>query len=235
MDAADNACLRDLTAAQAKQLERICDALLQLKKQRPVTAAKLLSALTAEQYAAYLQQRQAPTSMVDVSDKNSRPDELARYVDLLRVADRTNARADRAARSRNPKRIGNLSAAEHWRNKSESQYELACEYLEETLGASDNQRQFEIRAWLDRDFDLSPEGLIGIDCAGVARVIGSSSKYCQVTAKTANAQKKKHWTQCAQDALRQAARALLYAPVAVDAAQTLQLQTMLSKLKTLTR
>jgi hypothetical protein len=221
-----------LTAAEAKQLERICDVLLQLQKQQPVTAAKLRSALTADQYAAHLQQRQAPTSIVDVSDKKSRPDELASYLELLKVADLANARADRAVYSRNPKRFGNLSAAAYWRNKSADQYEHACEYLEETLGATDNQRELEIRAWLDRDFDMSTAGTTSIDCIGVARVIGSRSKYCQVTTTAASVEKKKHWVQFTQDALRQAAQTLLYAPVAVDAAETLKLQSLMSRLKT---
>lgn len=233
VDAADNACLRDLTANEAKQLERICNALLQLQKQQTVTAAKLRSALTADQYTDYLQQRQAPTSIVNVSDKKSRPYELTGYLDLLKVADLTDARADRARFSRNPKRIGNSSAAEHWRNKSADQYEQACEYLEETLGASGNQRELEIRAWLDRDFDMSTAGTTSIDCEGVARVIGSRSKYCQLTTTSANVEKKKHWAQCTQDALQQSARALLYAPVAVDTAQTKQLQSLMSRLKTL--
>jgi hypothetical protein len=224
-----------LTAAEAKQLERICDALLQLQKQQPVTAAKLRSALTADQYSDYMQQRQAPTSIVDISDKKSRPDELASYLDLLKVADLANARADRAAYGRNPKRIGNLSAAEHWRYKSQHHYELACERLEEILDCADNQREFEIRGWLDRDFDNTTTGNISLDCAGVARVIGSRSAYCRITAATANGDKKKHWTQCAQDALEHAARELLYAPVEVTPAQTQQIQSMLSKLKSLKR
>lgn len=193
------------------------------------------SALTAEQYNDFLQQRQAPTGAHDVYDKANRPGELTDYLKRLKEADLLNARASRAGKSRHPKRIGNLSAAEHWRYKSQHHYELACERLEEILDCSDNQRESEIRAWLDRDFDMSTNGTISIDCDGVARVIGSRSPYCRITAATANGDKKKHWTQCAQDALEHAAHELLYAPVEVTPAQTQQLQSMLSQLKTVKR
>jgi len=193
------------------------------------------SALTAEQYSGYLEQRQAPTGALDVYDKRNRPGELAEYVKLLKDGDLLNTRADRASKSKNLKRIGSKSAAEHWRDKAESRYEDACERLGEILDCAGNKRESEIRAWLDRDFDMSTNGTIYEDCAGVARVIGSRSVYCRVTAATANGDKKKHWTQCAQDALEHAARELLYAPFEVAQAQTQQLQSMLRQLKTVKR
>jgi hypothetical protein len=229
--AANNASLRDLTADEAKQLERICDALLQCKQQQPIQAASLRSALSKAQYSAYKAQTRAPTSNADVFDRKNRPEELTKYLAMLKVADLTNARADRAAASRIPRRIGNLSAAEHWRNKSETQYEHALEYLDETLGESNNQTEYEIRAWLDREFELSAESTISCDDGGVARVIGSRSKHCRVTVQTKKAAKQEKLATCAQDALQQAALQLIYTPPAEDVAQTLQLKAMLGKLK----
>lgn len=223
--------MRDLTADEAKQLERICNVLQQYKQQQPVQAADLRNALTREQYSAFKAQTRAPTTNADVFGKKNRPYELTQYLAMLKTADLTNARADRAAASRIPRRIGNLSAAEHWRNQSETQYEHALEYLDEALGASNSQTEYEIRAWLDREFELSEQSTISCDDGGVPRVIGSRSKYCLITLQTKKAAKKEKWVTCAQDALQQAALQLIYSPVANDAAQTLQLKAMLGKLK----
>lgn len=228
---ANSASLRDLTADEATQLERICNALLQCKQQQPVQATSLRSALSKAQYSEFKAQTRAPTSSADLYERKNRPDVLKKYLAMLKVADLTNAHADRAAASRIPRRIGNLSAAEHWRNQSETQYEHALEYLDETLGASNSQTEHEIRAWLDREFELSAESTISCDDGGVARVIGSRSKHCRITVQTKKAAKKEKWATCAQDALQQAALQLIYAPVAHDPAQTLQLKAMLGKLK----
>lgn len=226
-----SAPMRDLSADEAKQLERICDLLLQCKQQQPIQATDLRNALSKAQYSAFKAQTRAPISSADVFDRKNRPAELANYLAYLKVADLTNARADRATSSRSQRRIGKLSAALHWRNKSEVEYERANEYLSETLDVSDCKTQNEIRAWLDRPFDWSAEGDIGTDCVSVARVIGSRSKHCRVTVQTKKAAKQEKLATCAQDALQQAALQLIYAPVATDAAQTLQLKAMLGKLK----
>jgi hypothetical protein len=229
--AANSASLRDLTADEAKQLERICDALLLCKQQQPVQAASLRSALSKAQYSAFKAQTRAPTSSADVFDRKNRPYELKQYLAYLKVADLTNARADRASASKSQRRIGKLSAALHWRNKSEVEYERAIEYLSEILDVSDYKTEQEIRGWLDRVFDWSVEGNIGLDCVSVARVIGSRSRYCQVTVQTKKAAKQEKLATCAQDALQDAALQLIYVPVATTDAQTLQLKAMLGKLK----
>jgi hypothetical protein len=223
--------LRDLTADEAKQLERICDALLQCKQQQPVQVASLRSALTREQYSAFKAQTRAPTSSAEVFDRKNRPHELTRYLALLKTADLTNARADRVARSKKPRRIGSKSAAQHWRDQSDYEYEHANECMEEILDVADTHDKQLIFSWLDRPFDQSSEGNIGIDCASVARVIGSRSKHCLVTVQTRKAAKKEKWATCAQDALQQAALQLIYVPVTTTDAQTLQLKAMLGKLK----
>lgn len=229
--AVQNASLRDLTADEAKQLERICDALLLCKQQQPVQVASMRSALSKAQYSAFKAQTRAPTSSADVFDRKNRPHELTQYLAYLKVADLTNARADRATANKSQRRIGKLSAALHWRNKSEVEYERANEYLSETLDASDYKTQHEMCAWLDRPFDWSAEGDIGTDCVSVARVIGSRSKHCRVTVQTKKAAKQEKLATCAQDALQQAALQLIYVPVTTTEAQKLQLKAMMGKLK----
>jgi len=229
--AANSASLRDLTADEAKQLERICDALLQCKQQQPVQVASLRSALSKAQYSAFKTQTRAPTSSADVFDRKNRPHELTRYLALLKTADLTNARADRAARSKKPRRIGSKSAAQHWRDQSDYEYERANECMEEILDTGNAQEAHEILSWLDRPFDQSSDGNIGIDCASVARVIGSRSKYCLITVQTKKATMQEMFATCALDSLQQAALQLIYRPVATDVVQTLQLKTMLGKLK----
>jgi hypothetical protein len=65
-----------------------------------------------------------------------------------------------------------------------------------------------------------------------ARVIGSRSKYCQVSVQTQKADKLRKQLDCTASALiAAAAQQLIYVPVATDVVQTLQLKTMLGKLK----
>jgi hypothetical protein len=226
--AANSASLRDLTADDAKQLERICNALLQCKQQQPVQVASLRSALSKAQYSEFKAQTRAPTSSADVFDRKSRPEVLTKYLAMLKTADFMYARSMRLGKSRKKTRIDNMSAAAYWENKSEAEYEHANEYLH---GELELPNHLEIRGWLDRSFDWSAEGNISSDSGGVARVIGSRSKYCQVAVQTKKEAKKEKWATCAQDALQQAALQLIYAPVADDAAKTLQLKAMLGKLK----
>lgn len=226
-----SAPMRDLSADEAKQLERICDLLLQCKNEQPVQTESLRSALTKAQYSAFKAQTRAPTTSADMFGTQSRPQELTRYLAMLKTADLTNARADRAAASKIPKRIGNLSAAEHWRNQSESEYEHALEYLDEMLGAADSETAYEMRAWLDREFELSEQSSISCDDGGVPRVIGSRSKHCRVAVQTKKSAKQEKWTSCAQDALQQAALQFIYAPAVATDAQKQKLTAMLGKLK----
>jgi hypothetical protein len=229
--AANNASLRDLTADEAKQLERICNALLQCQKQQPVTAALMRRALTTEQFGEYEQQLQAPTNSEAEFDRKNRPFELTKYLSYLKTADLMYARSMRLANSRKKRRIGNMSAAGYWEAQSEYKYESANECLEEELGSADAQQQQLILSWLDRPFDNIDGGNIGCDPASVARVIGSRSKYCQVSLKTQKADKLRKQLDCTASALIAAAQQLIYVPVATDVVQTLQLKTMLGKLK----
>jgi hypothetical protein len=87
-----------------------------------------------------------------------------------------------------------------------------------------------VLAWLDRPFNYTAGGNIAIDCVGVARVVGSKSVYCRVSAATLKQEKQQHRNVCAKIALNHAARALIYEPEQADEAQTQKLKALMAKL-----
>lgn len=184
--------------------------LLQRVNHTVITAGTMRSALTADEYATYINQLNAPQSYLDVLREQGRPDALNKYVALLKTADFTNARADAAA-----KRTNGYQQARKLRNQSDAQYELACEYLQEQLSVSDAGEQAVIEAWLDRPFNYGANGTISIDCVGVARVVGSTSKHC--LQRYVRTSEQHAWRSERQiDALALAASELLYEPEAVS-------------------
>lgn len=190
-------------------MERLC-VLLQRVNRMVITAGTMRSALMADEYATYINQLNAPQSYLDVLREQGRPDALNKYVALLKTADFTNARADAAA-----KRTNGYQQARKLRNQSDAQYELACEYLQEQLSVSDAGEQAVIEAWLDRPFNYGANGTISIDCVGVARVVGSTSKHC--LQRYVRTSEQHAWRSERQiDALALAASELLYEPEAVN-------------------
>lgn len=184
--------------------------LLQRVNRMVITAGTMRSALMADEYATYINQLNAPQSYLDVLREQGRPDALNKYVALLKTADFTNARADAAA-----KRTNGYQQARKLRNQSDAQYELACEYLQEQLSVSDAGEQAVIEAWLDRPFNYGANGTISIDCVGVARVVGSTSKHC--LQRYVRTSEQHAWRSERQiDALALAASELLYEPEAVN-------------------
>ena len=162
--------------------------------------------LTPDEYATYRSQLTAPQSHFDMVRAQGRPDVLDDYIARLKTADFTNARATAAGN-----RVNNYPAAVKLRNQSEHEYENACEYLQEQLDMCSAAEQALIQAWLDRPFEYGTHGTISVDCVGVARVIGSNSKYC--LHKNERAQQQLSWQlECQQHALTDAAHELLYLP-----------------------
>ena len=199
-----------ITDAQATRLERVCGQLVK-SQAAAVSTQSLRSVLTAAEFSSYSSELSAPTSLLDVIRADGKPSEIVRYSAMLRKADWTNTRAEAASRRFSTKRYGlrGISQAVHLRNQAEHQYERACEYLDEHLGVADGQTENTIRAWLDRDFDISTEGSISIDCVGVARVVDSASRHC-LAADSRKQHKLARKQSCQQQALTTAARALLY-------------------------
>ncbi len=115
-------------------------------------------------------------------------------------------------------------------NKAEAAYEDACENLDEQLSMLTPHRANIVLAWLDRPFDYTAGGNISIDCAGVARVLGSKSVHCRVSAATLKQDRQQHRNACAKMALINAARALIYQPEQPDDAQTKKLKALMAKL-----
>ena len=204
---------KTLTPQRAQQLERLCG-LLQRSERVAVSASSMRSVLTADEHATYQNQLNAPQSYLDVLREQGRPDVLSRYVALLKTADFTNARADAAS-----KRANGYQQARKLRNQSDAEYELACEHLQEQLSVSSAGEQAVIEAWLDRPFNYGVNGTISIDCVGVARVVGSTSKHClQRHVRTSEQHAWRHERQI--DAIAGAACELLYEPEMVVASNT---------------
>lgn len=192
----------------------------------PVTAASMRAVLTADEYANYTSQLTAPQTHYDVLRQQGRPDALTGYIERLKRADFTNARANAAAN-----RANNYRNALKLREQSDHEYELACEYMEEQFSMCDPGERAQLEAWLDRPFDYGIGGLISIDCVGVARVIGSTSKYCRH--KQERAQQRLSWRrQCQLDALGSAAYDMLYEPeVAANSVMSSKLRALIDNLR----
>jgi hypothetical protein len=67
----------------------------------PIAAASVRAVLTADEYATYTSQLTAPQTHYDVLREQGGPDALTGYIELLRRADFTNARANAAANRAN--------------------------------------------------------------------------------------------------------------------------------------
>jgi hypothetical protein len=226
-----------ITHTQAARLERVCGQLVK-SQTAAVSTQSLRSVLTAAEFSSYTDNLSAPTSLLDAIRADGKPDEIVRYSAMLKKADWTNARAEAASRRFSTKRYGinNESQASYLYHQAEHQYERACEYLDEQLTTLDAGTEQAIRAWLDRDFDMSTEGRIAPDCMGIARAVDSSSKHCQTT--NTRAQDKLNWQlSCQQHALTQAVCTLLYEPepepVEANLTQTTSMSDKLRALITL--
>lgn len=200
------------------------------EQQQPIATQSMRAALTAQEYSNYAVQASAPTTDIDLLKIDGRPDELNEYIAWLKVADFTNARAERASLSKTKRKIGGMSAAHYLSNKAEAAYENACENLEEQLSMLTPHRANIVLAWLDRPFNYTAGGNISIDCVGVARVIGSKSKYCRTSETLLKQDRQQHRNACAKIALIDAARALIYEPEQADKAQTQKLKALMAKL-----
>ena len=201
--------LRTLSHSEAARVQRVCAALLRVQA-APVHTDTMRCCLTAEQYSSYHSMTQAHVGHAHADHK---PTEIEKYAALLKIADWTNTRATAASKRASTQRYGMqaLSRSGHLRNQAASQYEQACEYMSEQLSTVPADQQQHIQTWLDREFDYSAHGNITIDCVGVARVVGSHSRYC-VNRSNRPQQSSDHRRSCQQNALHWAVRALLYEP-----------------------
>ena len=228
-----------ITHTQATRLERVCGQLVK-SQTAAVSTHTMRSVLTAAEFSSYTDNLSAPTSLLDAIRADGKPSEIVRYADMLKKADWTNARAEAASRRFSTRRYGinGESQASYLRHQAEAQYARACEYLDEQLTVASAQTENTIRAWLDRDFDISTEGRIAPDCMGVARSVDSSSKHCLTT--NTRKQDKLNWQlSCQQHALTAAVCTLLYEPelepepVAANLTQTTSMSDKLRALMAL--
>jgi hypothetical protein len=220
---------RSIGAAAAQQIRRLTKLLDQLRTE-PQRNQQLQRLLTDEQYASYVNMLEQPTSSADILMQDGIPSELQQYQDMISAADKINALAD-GARTRS-RRSGNVNAARKHRQRAEKLYEDACMWLDGVLNKADPQTEMSIRAWLDRDFDYSAGGNIGIDCVGVARIRGSSSQHCLIKSRYDRAERKTVQHERQLDAVAAALQDLIYTEPAV---QTVAAPVVSAKLQALLR
>lgn len=153
---------RTLTAKEAKRLsklEQICD---QLKRKENVQNRTLQTWLTAGEYAAieadWNEQKEV---RAEIKDK---PATLTGYEALLKKATFSHNRAEAFSNR------GNSQPASKLFNIAEAQFERALEYLCEHIALDPN-----LKLWIDRDVDMSPDSNISLSPVGMPRVITSRS------------------------------------------------------------
>lgn len=199
------------TDSELARLQRVCTQLVK-SQSAAVSTQALRGVLTAAEFSSYSSNLSAPTSLLDAIRADGKPSEIVRYADMLRKADWTNTRAEAASRRFTTRRYGTsgISQAAHLHRQAQAQYERACEYLDEQLTVASAHTANAIRAWLDRDFDISTAGSIAPDCMGVARAVDSHSKHCQSQRSNWKMVQQQHRCSCQHAALVDAVQALLY-------------------------
>ena len=165
-------------AKQVKQLFRVNALLKQLVAGKTATVAQMRSALTQEQYDAYVRSLTTEQHGSEIMYGNGMPDELRSYNTKLKAADFQQAKYEKmsglASTGRARYKHGTVSKA---LNKAESLYESALERLEEIWGVATPAELYELQNWMDRDIDFYKgfDRTIGICVDSIPRVRGSKS------------------------------------------------------------
>ncbi len=219
----------DLDSEQFTNIEhadilRLCSINVALKSvvaQRAVPDAKMSKALTAEQYAEYVQSFDWDMSHVESDERDDMPVPLYDYLDKVREGDKYTRIANLFKRSKKRDMQGR-TAFERYDAKAFGCYEEAvldlCNYVDTDPKRNPNPNSKlagEILRWLDRDVNPEPGFAPDISAAGVPRIRGTKSRYTQVeTHPVVGVRLRKHWRQ--REALSKAALELLYAELEED-------------------
>lgn len=198
-----------LASNQLQQVQRLTK-LLQYLRTAPVANQRISRTLTPTQWQQYCESVNQPSSSAELMRGDHMPSELLTYQSMIQQADKLNALADAAFKRR--QRSGNVKPEYKLRAQAEKIYEDACGWMEGELLKADTMTQLHMRAWLDRDFDYSPNGKITIDCVGVARIHGSASQYCLTDRREHKSQRRSHQHREQTAAVISALLKLLYEP-----------------------
>jgi hypothetical protein len=203
---------------------RLCSINVALKSvvaQRAVPDAKMSKALTAEQYAEYVQSFDWDMSHVESDERDDMPAPLYDYLDKVREGDKYTRIANLFKRSKKRDMQGR-TAFERYDAKAFGCYEEAvldlCNYVDtdpKRNPSPNSKLAGEILRWLDRDVNPEPGFAPDISAAGVPRIRGTKSRYTQVeTHPVVGVRLRKHWRQ--REALSKAVLELLYAELEED-------------------
>ncbi|TDK68530.1 hypothetical protein [Sapientia aquatica] len=144
-----------------------------------VARRELKNALTADEWGQF----DEFGSYIRSGHLGERPEELKKYVELLRKADFFHSRADSTPVNSSSKRdANNRTGRDRLRFKAEATYEKALEYLSEILDSTANRNGL-IEMWLDRPVDMTPGHEPSLDPISMPRLKGSTSVYCQSQAE----------------------------------------------------
>lgn len=198
-----------LASNELQQVQRLTKLLQQLRT-APVVNQRISRTLTQTQWQQYCAAVNQPSSSAELLRGDHMPSELLTYQSMIQQADKLNALAEAAYKRR--QRSGNVKSHTKLRTQAEKIYEDACGWMEGELLKADTMTEMHMRAWLDREFDYSPNGKITIDCVGVARIHGSSSQYCLTDRRDRKSQCRLHQHREQTAAVISALQQLLYEP-----------------------
>lgn len=227
-------------AKQVKQLVRVNALLKQLVAGKTATVAQMRSALTQEQYDAYVRSVTTEQHGSEIMYGNGMPDELRSYNTKLKAADFQQAKYEKMSGLQSVGRAkykhGTVGKA---LDKAESLYESALERLEEIWGMASPAQLYELQNWMDRDIDFEKgvDRTVGICVDSIPRVKGSKSSHA-MDAGLPKLSKRLKRVECQLLALREAACGLAFereqennAENQVDAAQLKERIAKLGRLR----
>ena len=176
------------------------------------------SALTAQQYAEYVESLTTEAHPAEIMYGNGMPSELRDYNAKLHAADFQNNKFEKmsALKSTGRKKYSaqSVTAAS---NKAESLYEDALERLGEIWSSATPAELYELQNWMDReiDFDNGFGMSMSIDCIGMPRVRGSRSSHAMDSGLPKLSKRIKR-RECQLIAIRAAACAIAFEPEAEE-------------------
>lgn len=183
-----------------------------------VSDKRLQSALTAQQYAEYVESLTNQVHPSEIKYGDGMPSELRDYNAKLHAADFQNNKFEKmsALKSTGRKKYSaqSVTAAS---NKAESLYEDALERLGEIWSSASPAELYELQNWMDReiDFDKGFGMTMSIDCIGIPRVRGSKSAHAMDSGLPKLSKRIKR-RECQLIAIRAAACAIAFEPEADD-------------------
>jgi hypothetical protein len=176
------------------------------------------SALTAQQYAEYVESLTTEAHPAEIMYGNGMPSELRDYNAKLHAADFQNNKFEKMSvlKSTGRKKYSaqSVTAAS---NKAESLYEDARERLGEIWSSATPAELYELQNWMDRDIDFErgAGSTISIDCVGMPRVRGSRSSHAMDSGLPKLSKRIKR-RECQLIAIRAAACAIAFEPEAEE-------------------